>query len=245
VLYKSNMAKSLKEIVSDRLAELGRNKFEAERIGGLKKGFVNDILIDRKTSIQGANFAKLAKALDWTPEQLTESQFGETRRRNHPHQEPPEPIVENKRRGIPEYDLRGGASYGGGYALPGDHSAGQAQERVKDQWFFPSSWLKGEMRLSLQFTDIISIDGPSMLPDLSPGDRVLIDRSNQDPKQDAIFAIRDGDSVIVKHVQLMRNSDPPRIICRSSNPKYEPFELILDGDNVAIIGRVAGRISRL
>lgn len=237
------MAKSLKEIVSDRLADLGRNKFEAERIGGLKKGFVNDILIDRKTNIQGANFEKLAKALDWTPEQLTESQFGEMKHRPRVHRG--EPLPENRTQGIPEYDLRGGASYGGGYALPGEVLSGEAQERVKDQWFFPPSWLKGEMRLSQQFTDIIAVDGPSMLPDLAPGDRVLIDRSNRDPKQDAIFAIRDGDSVIVKHVQLLRNTDPPRIICRSSNAKYEPFELILDGEHVAIIGRVAGRISRL
>ncbi|PPD10264.1 MAG: hypothetical protein CTY36_00285 [Methylocystis sp.] len=236
------MSKSLKEIVSDRLAELGRNKFEAERIGGLKKGFVNDILIDRKTNIQGTNFEKLAKALDWTPEQLTESQFGEAKRRSRASGEA---IPVNRTQGVPEYDLRGGASYGGGYALPGELSSGQAQERIKDQWFFPISWLKGELRLSQQFTDIIAVDGPSMLPDLAPGDRVLIDRSNRDPKQDAIFAIRDGDSVIIKHVQLIRNTDPPRIICRSSNAKYEPFELIIDGENVAIIGRVAGRISRL
>jgi hypothetical protein len=142
---------------------------------------------------------------------------------------------------IPEYDLRAGASYGGGYALTGDDGS----EKKRGEWIFPENWLRGEMRLSLQSTDIIAIDGPSMLPDLSPGDRVLIDRSNQDPKQDAIFAIRDGESVIVKHVQLVRNTDPPRVVCRSSNPKYEPFELVLDGDSVAIIGRVAGKISKM
>ncbi|BDV33946.1 XRE family transcriptional regulator [Methylocystis iwaonis] len=142
---------------------------------------------------------------------------------------------------IPEFDLRGGASYGGGYVvrrIDGD-------EAVKAEWFFPESWLRGEMRLSRQSTDIIAVDGPSMLPDLAPGDRVLIDRSNRDPKQDAIFAIRDGDSVIIKHVQLIRDTEPPRIICTSSNPTYKPFELILDGEDVAIIGRVAGRISKM
>lgn len=161
-------------------------------------------------------------------------------------------IDEKPREGLAavrEYDLRGGASYGGGYVVNGhvldDEGRPQATEVAKAEWLFPDSWLRGEMRLSGRSTDLIAIDGPSMLPDLAPGDRVLVDRSNTDPKQDAIFAIRDGDSVIVKHVQLLRNSEPPRIICRSSNPKYEPFELILDGEHVSIIGRVAGRISRL
>lgn len=148
---------------------------------------------------------------------------------------------ERREIGISEYDLRAGMSYGGGYAMVHD----DGHELKKAEWFFPENWLRGEMRLSATFTDIISVDGPSMLPDLAPGDRVLIDRSNRDPKQDAIFAIRDGDSVIIKHVQLLRNTDPPRVVCRSSNPKYEPFELVLDGDHVDIIGRVAGRISKM
>jgi transcriptional regulator with XRE-family HTH domain len=142
---------------------------------------------------------------------------------------------------VAEYDLRAGASYGGGYAIIDD----DGHEQKKADWFFPDGWLRGEMRLTATFTDIIAVDGPSMLPDLAPGDRVLIDRSSRDPKQDAIFAIRDGDSVIIKHIQLLRNTDPPRLVCRSSNPKYEPFELILDGEQVDIIGRVAGRISKM
>lgn len=150
---------------------------------------------------------------------------------------------------IPEFDLRGGASYGGGYALPdqiSDHKGRTyAAEAVKAEWTFPEAWLRNEMRLTLEMTDIIAVDGPSMLPDLAPGDRVLIDRSNRDPRQDAIFAVRDGDSVIIKHVQLIRGSEPPRIVCTSSNQSYKPFELILDGEQAEIIGRVAGRISRL
>jgi transcriptional regulator with XRE-family HTH domain len=150
---------------------------------------------------------------------------------------------------IPEFDLRAGASYGGGYAsvteIRGKNGRSYASEIVRAEWTFPENWLKGEMRLSYLTTDVLPVDGPSMSPDLESGDRVLIDRSNRDPKQDAIFAIRDGHSIIIKHVQLVRGSEPPRIICRSSNPKYDPFELILDGQQADIIGRVAGRISKL
>lgn len=149
---------------------------------------------------------------------------------------------------VPEFNLRAGASYGGGYALMSEarkNGHSYAAESVQAEWTFPDRWLHGEMRLSIQTTDVLPVDGPSMSPDLEAGDRVLIDRSNRDPKQDAIFAIRDGESIIIKHVQLLRGSDPPRIVCRSSNPKYEPFELVLDGGQTDIIGRVAGRISKL
>jgi hypothetical protein len=149
---------------------------------------------------------------------------------------------------VPEFDLRAGASYGGGYSLPAQVSDGErtyAADVVKAEWIFPIEWLRSEMRLSPNHTDLIAIDGPSMSPDLEPGDRVLIDRTSRDPKLEAMYAIRDGESIIVKHVQLVRDgSVPPRIVCRSSNAKYEPFVLVLDGESVEIIGRVAGRFTR-
>lgn len=151
---------------------------------------------------------------------------------------------------IPEFDLRAGASYGGGYALPSQVSDDQGRtyggEVVKAEWMFPKAYLEGELRLSIASTDIVAIDGPSMIPDLYPGDRVLIDRTHRDPRQGGIFAVREGDGIIVKHVEYMRGSgDMPRIICKSSNPKYDPFELILDNESVAIVGRVAARIARM
>ena len=56
---------TLKELVAARLDELGRNPFEAARIGGLERSFVNDILIEKKTSVRGQNLSKLAFGLDW------------------------------------------------------------------------------------------------------------------------------------------------------------------------------------
>lgn len=149
---------------------------------------------------------------------------------------------------IPEFDLRAGASYGGGYALPAAIRDGETSydaDRVKAQWGIPASFLQGELRLHPHTTDVIAVDGPSMIPDLLPGDRVLIDRSHRDPRQGGIFAVREGDGIIIKHVEVVRGSDPPRIVCKSSNQTYAPFELVLDGETVAIIGRVAGRISRM
>lgn len=150
---------------------------------------------------------------------------------------------------VPEHDLRAGASYGGGYVqgsqVTGKNGQSFAAESVKAEWIIPLSFLQGELRLAVGTTDILPIDGPSMLPDLAPGDRVMIDRSHRDPRQGGIFAVREGDGIIIKHVEIIRGSEPLKIKCSSSNPSYHPFELILDGDQVSIIGRVAGRITRM
>jgi len=59
------MAYELQLAVIERLKELNRNPFEAARVGGLERSFVNDILIGRKRSVRGENFERLARALDW------------------------------------------------------------------------------------------------------------------------------------------------------------------------------------
>ncbi|MGR7993875.1 S24 family peptidase [Xanthobacter sp. ZOL 2024] len=67
---------ALKEVAETRLAELNRNPFEAARIGELERNFLNDILTDKKRSVRGDNFAKLARALDLSVEDLTSRLHG-------------------------------------------------------------------------------------------------------------------------------------------------------------------------
>jgi transcriptional regulator with XRE-family HTH domain len=147
----------------------------------------------------------------------------------------------------PEFDLRGRTSRGRGHSpsaadRQGGHDGGAAQE----EWRFPKKWLEEEMRLTAATIKVVVIVGSAMAPDLLDGDRVLIDRTHRDPRQGGIFAIREGDGFLIKHVELLRDAeDKPRIRCTSSNPAYRPFELVLDGTEVEIIGRVAGRITRM
>lgn len=62
--------RELAERVRSRLAELGISATQAARSVGLDGGFITDILRGRKSSIQGRNFERLAKALQWTPADL-------------------------------------------------------------------------------------------------------------------------------------------------------------------------------
>ena len=64
------MAPHLKNVVATRLAELGRNPFEAARIGGLERSYLSDILISKKASVRGDRLADLARALDWSASDL-------------------------------------------------------------------------------------------------------------------------------------------------------------------------------
>lgn len=67
------MAYELQRVVMERLRELDRNPFEAARLGGLDRSFVNDILIGRKRSVRGDNLERLARALDWDSRILTDA----------------------------------------------------------------------------------------------------------------------------------------------------------------------------
>ncbi|WP_164919614.1 S24 family peptidase [Hansschlegelia zhihuaiae] len=57
---------SFPDRVAQRLAETGLNPFEAARVGGLERNFINDILNGKKQSVRGANLEKLAIGLETT-----------------------------------------------------------------------------------------------------------------------------------------------------------------------------------
>lgn len=150
---------------------------------------------------------------------------------------------------LKEYAVKGGGAYGGGMLDDGDwQQGGEPAQEVIAQWALPPSYVRNELNLSFDTADIISVRGDSMDDGskfgLSSGDRVIVDRADRDPSQGAIFAVWDGSGVIVKQVEPIRGSDPLRIICKSLNPRYEPFELILD-ENAHIIGRIAAKFSRM
>ncbi|CAO4192355.1 hypothetical protein LFADAHJC_LOCUS683 [Methylorubrum extorquens] len=148
---------------------------------------------------------------------------------------------------LPEIDLRGGASYGGGKTDEEWQDGDQSGDKPVARWGLPPSFVQRELGLQFGSADIIQVRGDSMddgtAKGLSSGDRVIIDRRDRDPRQGGIFAVFDGEGVIIKQVELLRDHEPARILCKSRNVSYDPIVLILDG-TVRIIGRVAGVISR-
>lgn len=60
----------LAEIVSHRLAQIGRGPTQAEGVGKLGKNFITDIVSGKKTDIRSKSIPALAKALDWSTADL-------------------------------------------------------------------------------------------------------------------------------------------------------------------------------
>lgn len=154
----------------------------------------------------------------------------------------------SSRKSLPEYDIRAGASYGGGVDDEEWRDGDVSGHAPVAHWGLPPAYVERELGLSYGFADLIPVRGDSMddgtVHALVSGDRVIIDRKDTDPRQGGVFAVWDGGGVIVKQVELVRGDGPPRIICTSRNTHYKPIELILDG-SVHVIGRVAAKFSRV
>jgi len=127
---------------------------------------------------------------------------------------------------VPEVNIN--ASAGGGALV--DH------ERRGDNWYFPASWLRHELRAEAENLRIISIDGDSMEPILEAGDKILIDTSRKAPSPPGIFVLYDGMGLVAKQLEPVPNTEPARVLIRSANPRYQDYERTVD--EVSIIGRV-------
>ena len=136
------------------------------------------------------------------------------------------------------------AGLGGGGVAQFVKAGDVLSEQTLAEWRMPTEFLETELRLRPGLCEIIRVKGDSMEPVLRDGDRVIVDRNDRAMRQGGIFALRDGDELIIKQVELVRGAEPPRVVCSSVNPRYSPFELVLGAD-AEVIGRVAAHIGRM
>ena len=134
---------------------------------------------------------------------------------------------------IAEYNVH--VSAGGG-ALVGE-------ENKRRNWPFASDYLQSELGLSQSRLAVVEVRGDSMEPTLSSGDRVLVNMSDQQVSQPGIFIIFDGDGTVIKRVEKVPGSRPPKIVLISDNPLHGRYEL--QSDDVQIVGRVVWRAGRI
>lgn len=147
---------------------------------------------------------------------------------------------------VPEIDARAGAGNGN----VGEHAVvtlkrGESYvgHKVTAEWVFPSTFLRHELRLQPGGIMVLEVVGDSMSPTLESGDRVIIDTAHTRPTPDGVYVIEEGDGPMVKRLQLIRRSDPPEVRIISDNKHHEAYTLRLD--EVRIIGRVSGRVSKM
>lgn len=129
--------------------------------------------------------------------------------------------------------LEVGASAGPG-ALVDDESA-------VGQFSFDESWLRRVASGRPEDLSIIRVSGDSMLPTLSDGDDILVDRSDAgDRLRDGIYVLRRDDALSVKRISV--NPAGGSVAVNSDNPDHRSFADVKLAA-ITIIGRVvwAGR----
>jgi phage repressor protein C with HTH and peptisase S24 domain len=135
---------------------------------------------------------------------------------------------------VSEIDIRASAGPG---------ALHEGLEEAKSVWLFPDSVIRHEFRARTEDLRIITIDGDSMEPLLSSGDRILIDTAQRVPVPPGIFVVWDGMGLVAKRIEHVINSAPPRVLIKSINPEYQSYER--DAEEVNIVGRVVWAAKRL
>lgn len=147
------------------------------------------------------------------------------------------PVADRGRGGltpVPRLDI--GAAAGAG-ALGGS-------ERGRGHIAFDDAWLRRVARGAPDQLSIIRVAGDSMMPTLSDGDDILVDRGDAaDRLRDGIYVLRIDDALAVKRLAL--NPAARMVSVRSDNPAYPawpdcPLEAIAIVGRVVWIGRRIG-----
>jgi len=145
---------------------------------------------------------------------------------------------------IPELDAKAGAGEGAVgevMVLPlGDGTI--SAHKIVDEWLLPAAYLREAVRNPNQAI-VMSIEGDSMTPNYMPGDRVIIDLSQDRLEADGVYLISyDYRHPQVKRLQSVPLSMPPRVLIISDNVSYQPFEV--EVDLLRIHGKVCAYVGR-
>jgi phage repressor protein C with HTH and peptisase S24 domain len=153
---------------------------------------------------------------------------------------------------VNEMDVRAGAGSGGvldATDYTDETGSNLSRDAVLGQWEMPDYFLRGALRVDPSKVIIMEVFGDSGYDpsnsnapgSIYPGDRVIVDTNDKRPSPSGAFAVYDGIGIVVKLVEPVYGSDPPRVRLSSRNPTYSPYEVTLEEGH--IIGRVRGRIT--
>lgn len=151
-----------------------------------------------------------------------------------PYRERPGPVALAGQDFIPIGRFDASFSMGPGSLIPND-------PEPLGYWIFEEQWLRALNAAAPDYLAVVKVDGDSMMPTLSGGDLVLIDRSKNRPNREGIYAIRVGDTAWVKRISLNLRNKKVRVL--SDNPLFEK-QPEMDEEDLSIIGRVIALVAR-
>ncbi len=116
-------------------------------------------------------------------------------------------------------------------------------EEARETWLFADRLIRHEFRAKPEDLRIITVDGDSMEPALSSGDRILIDLSRTVPVPPGIFVIWDGMGLVAKRIEHVPHSEPLEVVLKSLNPDYDSYERL--AEEIRVVGRAVWVSRRL
>ena len=129
---------------------------------------------------------------------------------------------------VPEIAVEASAGPG---ALTGEHV------EVEAYWSLPRNMFRRGGHAAHESVRIVRVRGESMEPELSGGDRLVVDTADRDPATGVLFVLWDGNGLVVKRIETVSADGGPQAFrLKSANPRYADYDC-LAGD-VHIAGRV-------
>lgn len=125
------------------------------------------------------------------------------------------------------------------------HGALIAEEMRTGRWVVPPQVLSRMRRRATDHLAIIEARGDSMAPTIADGEPIWVSTHPDDlsPYGGGIFVISDGVGTMVKRLDYILRSDPPRVRVVSDNPAYSAVELT--ADELTIHARVVAKLAYL
>ncbi|WP_349934922.1 S24 family peptidase [Acetobacter sp. A11-2] len=136
---------------------------------------------------------------------------------------------------IREFDISPQAGAG---AYIDEHCGLAESHVVLGAWEIPKNYIESYLPNSESLA-IVRVVGNSMEPELNAGDRVLVDTDHKIPTPDGMYVIWNGLGIVIKQLQVIPRSNPPRVRIISVNPTYPADEALLS--EIIINGRVVGK----
>lgn len=94
---------------------------------------------------------------------------------------------------------------------------------------FSRALIEGELRASAEHLLAVEAEGNSMEPDFRGGDQILIDTRRRSLAAPGAFCLWDSDGYVIKYLERVQGSDPPRVRIVSARPElYPPVERLLE-----------------
>ena len=109
--------------------------------------------------------------------------------------------------------------------------------------YFRERLIRHELRAKPDDIKFFDVRGQSMTPVLEHGDEVLIDTRDTNPAEPGLFVLWDGDGIVCKWVQIVHQSDPPRLKVSSENERFDHHEPL--AEQCRVFGRVVWYARRL